>query len=187
MRQKCNPCAEPAGLIAALLFAAQLCVCACLVSCGYHVAGRAANLPSNWHTVAVPAFVNRTPTYRVEQRVTNAVVYEFLARTKYHLVPSENGADALLTGEITDIQVTPLLFDAATGHVTTMLVTMKLKVSLEDEKTKKSVYANDNFIFRDEYQVSGDVNRFFQEESPALDRMSRDFARDLVSAVLEGF
>ncbi|HEV2297928.1 MAG TPA: LptE family protein [Candidatus Acidoferrales bacterium] len=187
MRQKCNPCAEPAGLITALLLALPLCACAWLASCGYHVAGRAANLPANWHTIAVPSFVNRTPAYRIEQRVTNAVVSEFLARTKYHLVPSENGADAVLTGEITDIQVTPLLFDAASGHVTTMLVTMKLKVSLEDQQTKKPVYANNNFIFRDEYQVSGDVNRFFQEESPALDRMSRDFARDLVSAVLEGF
>jgi lipopolysaccharide assembly LptE-like protein len=187
LRQRCNPCPERPGFFAALLFATPLCACAWLVSCGYHVAGRAANLPSTWHTVAVPAFANRTPTYRIEQRVTNAVISEFLARTKYHLVPSASGADALLTGEITDIQVTPLLFDAATGHVTTMLVTMKLKVSLVDEQTKKQVYANDNFIFRDEYQVSGDVNRFFQEESPALDRMSRDFARDLVSAVLEGF
>jgi hypothetical protein len=143
-------------------------------------------LPSGWHTVAVPAFLNRTPTYRIEQRVTAAVVREFLARTKYRLVPSEDGADAVLRGEITDILATPLLFDAASGHVTTMLVTMKIKVSLVDEQTKKPVYQNDNFVFRDEYQVSGDVNRFFQEESPALDRMSHDFASDLVSAVLEG-
>lgn len=130
--------------------------------------------------------MNRTPTYRIEQRVTNAVVSEFLARTKYHVVPAADGADAVLHGEITDIQLTPLLFDAATGHVTTMLVTMKLKVSLVDQETAKSVYENDNFVFRDEYQISGDVNRFFQEESPALERMSRDFARDLVSTVLEG-
>lgn len=187
MSQRCNPRRSNARRCAAAFLPAQLCLCAFLASCGYHVAGRAAKLPANWHTVAVPAFVNRTPTYRIEQRVTGAVVREFLARTKYHLVPAADGADAVLRGEISDIQVTPLLFDAATGHVTTMLVTMKLKVSLVDEQTDKPVYENDNFIFRDEYQISGDVNRFFQEESPALDRMSRDFAKDLVSAVLEGF
>ena len=187
MRPELNPPAQRARIISASILAVQYLACVALISCGYHVAGRASHLPANWHTVAVPAFVNRTPTYRIEQRVTNAVVAEFLARTKYRLVPSANDADAVLNGEITDIQVTPLLFDAATGHVTTMLVTMRLKVSLVDEQTKKPVYANDNFIFRDEYQVSGDVNRFFQEESPALDRMSRDFASDLVSAVLEGF
>ncbi|MGH9780573.1 MAG: hypothetical protein ACRD33_02035, partial [Candidatus Acidiferrales bacterium] len=46
------------------------CVLAFICGCGYHVAGRAARLPSTWHTIAVPAFVNRTPTYRIEQRVT---------------------------------------------------------------------------------------------------------------------
>lgn len=187
MRPKCSPRSRRVPCSVAGIIFLQFSVCAWLASCGYHVAGRAAHLPANWHTVAVPIFVNRTPTYRIEQRVTNAVVREFLARTKYHLVPSADDADSVLEGEITDIQVTPLLFDAASGHVTTMLVTMKLKVSLTDEETKKPVYANDNFVFRDEYQISGDVNRFFQEESPALDRMSGDFAKDLVSAVLEGF
>ena len=155
--------------------------------CGYHVAGRASSLPSSWHTLAVPIFVNRTATYRIEQRVTEAVIREFIARTKYHVTPSEAGADAVLRGEITDIQAAPLLFDATSGHVTTMVVTMRLKVTLTDEETKKIVFEDDNFVFRNEYQVSGDVNRFFQEEDPALGRMTRDFASDLAARVLEGF
>ena len=169
------------------LAVALMCIFACASGCGYHVAGRAARLPSSWHTIAVPAFVNRTPTYRIEQRVTNAVVRELLARTKYRVVPQAAGADAVLHGEITDIEAVPLLFDAASGHVTTMLVTLKLKVSLVDTSTKKVVYRNDDFVFRDEYQISGDVNTFFQEEGPAMGRMSRDFASDLVSALLEDF
>jgi hypothetical protein len=42
-------------------------------------------------------------------------------------------------------------------------------------------------VFRDEYQISTDVKSFFQEEDPALDRMSRDLASHLVSNVLENF
>ncbi|MHB8539416.1 MAG: LPS assembly lipoprotein LptE, partial [Candidatus Acidiferrales bacterium] len=76
-----------------MLLAALACVFACASGCGYRVAGRAARLPSTWHTIAVPAFVNRTPTYRIEQRVTNAVVHELLARTKYRVVPRAAGAD----------------------------------------------------------------------------------------------
>lgn len=158
-----------------------------LAGCGYHVVGRTSTLPSTWHTIAVPVFVNHTAAYRIESRVTNSVIHEFVARTKYHVVPSDTGADAALHGEITDIETVPLLFDATSGHVTTMLVTLKLKVSLIDEDSKKVVYRNDNFVFRSQYQVSSDVNRFFQEEGPAMDRMSRDFASDLVSRVLEGF
>lgn len=155
--------------------------------CGYHVVGRTTTLPSTWHTLAIPIFVNHTTTYRIEQRVTASVMHEFLARTKYRIVPGEAGADATLRGEITDIEAAPLLFDATSGHVTTMLVTLKLKVSLVDETSKKVVYRNDNFVFRNEYQVSSDVDRFFQEEDPAMGRMARDFASDLVSRVMEGF
>ena len=155
--------------------------------CGYHVVGRNSALPSTWHTLAVPIFVNRTPTYRIEQTVTNAVIHEFLTRTKYRVVPRADGADAVLRGEITEIQAVPLLFDASSGHVNTMLVTVRLKVALDDQQSQKTVYRNDNFVFRNEYQVSGDVNHFFQEEGPAMQRMSRDFASDLVARLLEGF
>lgn len=158
-----------------------------VAGCSYHVAGRTSSLPSSWHTLAVPVFVNLTPTYRIEQRVTEAVMREFISRTKYRVTPSETGADAVLRGEITDIEAAPLLFDATSGHVTTMLVTLKLKVTLTDEETKKIVFEDDNFVFRNQYQVSGDVNRFFQEEDPALGRMARDFASDLAARVLEGF
>lgn len=168
-----------------MLTAAALCVCL-MAGCGYHVVGRNSALPSSWHTLAIPIFVNRTPTYRIEQTVTNAVIHEFLTRTKYRIVPRAEGADAVLRGEITDIQAVPLLFDASSGHVNTMLVTVKLKVALNDQQSQKTVYRNDNFVFRNEYQVSSDVNHFFQEEGPAMQRMSLDFASDLVARLLEG-
>lgn len=68
-----------------------------------------------------------------------------------------------------------------------MLVTVHTKVQLIDNKTEKAVYHSDDMIFRDEYQISPDVKSFFEEEAPALDRMSRDFAAHLVANVLEGF
>jgi len=172
---------------AALRALGALCIFLMTAGCGYHVVGRNSALPSTWHTLAIPIFVNRTPTYRIEQRVTNAVIHEFLTRTRYRIVPRAAGADAVLRGEITDIQAVPLLFDANSGHVNTMLVTVKLKVTLDDQRSQKAVYRNDNFVFRNEYQVSSDVNHFFQEEGPAMDRMSRDFASDLVARLLEGF
>ena len=40
--------------------------------CGYHVAGHASALPSEWNTIAIPAFKNDTTRYRIEQRFTAA-------------------------------------------------------------------------------------------------------------------
>jgi hypothetical protein len=158
-----------------------------LGGCGYHVAGRAAQLPSEWKEIAVPAFTNDTTHYRIEQRFTQAVIRELITRTKYRVVQDPPAADAVFHGEVISIETSPVLFEATTGEVTTMLVTVHVKVELVDNKTRKPVYRNDDMVFRNEYQISSDVKSFFEEQDPALDRMSRDLATHLVSDVLENF
>ncbi|MGA9970535.1 MAG: LptE family protein [Candidatus Acidiferrales bacterium] len=157
------------------------------VSCGYHVAGRGASLPSQWKTIAVPAFKNDTTRYRIEQRFTAAVIRQFLQRTKYRIVQDPASADAVLHGEVLSIETSPVLFNATTGQVTTMLVTVHTKVELLDNQSQKTAYQNSDMVFRDEYQISSDVQSFFEEQDPALERMSRDFAAQLVSNVTENF
>jgi len=158
-----------------------------LSSCGYHVAGRGNALPAEWKIIAIPALKNRTSAYRIEQRFTQSLVREMISRTKYRVVPDEKDADAVLEGEITSIQTTPVLFDPVTTRATLMLVSVSLRVRLLDRASGKEVYQNNKFVFRNEYEIPTDIPSFFQEEGPSLDRMARDFARTLVSAVLEKF
>jgi outer membrane lipopolysaccharide assembly protein LptE/RlpB len=155
--------------------------------CGYHVAGTSPTLPAEWKTIAIPAFKNDTTRYRIEQRFTAAVIRQFLERTKFRIIQDPANADAVLTGEVVSIEASPVIFDATTGQVTTMVVTIHSKVKLVDTKTEKNVYHNDDVVFRDEYQISSDVQSFFEEEGPAIERMSRDFAAQLVSDVTENF
>lgn len=164
-------------------------LCSTLVpaGCGYHVAGRGSTLPPDWQTIAVPAFKNDTTRYRIEQHMTEAVIREFIQRTKYHVIQDESAADAVLHGEVLSVDTNPVLFNATTGEVTTMLVTVRTKVLLVDNHTQKTIYHADDMIFRDEYQISTDVQSFFEEQDPALDRMSRAFAAKLVSGVMENF
>lgn len=158
-----------------------------LGGCGYHVAGRGSRLPSGWTTIAVPALENKTLRYHIEQRLTEAVVREFLARSKYRVVADPAGADAVLRGEVISVENSAVLFDTATGRATTVLVAVRLKVRLEERESGNVVWRNDNYLFREEYEVSTDVASFFDEQNPALDRVARDFAAALVSAVLENF
>jgi outer membrane lipopolysaccharide assembly protein LptE/RlpB len=155
--------------------------------CGYQVAGKAAHLPSEWKTIAIPAFTNDTTRYRVEQRVTQAVIREFISRTKYRIVQNPESADAVLHGEVLSIDASPVLFNGTTGEVTTMLVTMTVKVQLVDSQTQKVVFKNDSMLFRNQYQISSDVKSFFEEQDPALERMSRDFAAQIVANITENF
>jgi outer membrane lipopolysaccharide assembly protein LptE/RlpB len=158
-----------------------------LGGCGYHVVGRSAVLPGSVKTIGVLPLENRTNQYRIEQRLTAALVREFLAKTSYRIVPDAKQADAVLRGRITSLESSAVLFDAATGRATTMLVTLRCEVVLEERETRKVLYRNDNFLFRDEYEISTDLKSFFEERDPALDRMARTFAERLVAAIVEGF
>lgn len=171
------------AVIAALLLIAS----ASITGCGYHVAGRAGNLPTEWTSIAIPAFKNDTTRYRVEQRFTAAVVRQFVQRTKYRIVQDPANADAVLHGEVVSIETDPIIFNATTGQVTMMIVTVHTKVELIGTKDEKAVYENNDMVFRDEYQISTDVQSFFEEQDPALERMSQAFAAQLVSNVLETF
>jgi len=175
-----------------------------LCGCGYHVVGHTNALPKNIHVIAVPALENKTTTYRIEQKLTAATIHEFLAKTTFHVGSDPNAGDAVLRGKVISMEVTPLVFQTettpATGttpatsvaQATVMLVTMKCEVTLTDRATEKVLYHTDNFIFRNEYQLAtslspANVESFFQEGDPALDRMSQDFAQRLVAAVTENY
>ncbi len=158
-----------------------------LSGCGYHVAGRSDALPPGIHVIAVPALENATTSYRIEQRLTSATVHEFLARTPYKVVSNPSDGDAVLHGKVVGLEVVPLLFDTASGRATTMLVTVKCEVTLTQTSTQKVLYHNDNFMFRNEYELSTNVTSFFEEQDPALDRVARDFAQRLVAAVTENY
>lgn len=167
--------------------AALLVLLAGATSCGYHTAGHTTQLPENVKTIAIPAFVNVTTTYRIEQMLTASVVREFTTRTHYHILndPSET-ADATLRGTVLSTSSTPLTYNSATGQAASVLVVVSMRVSLTDRQGKV-LYQNPSYLFREQYEVSQDLASFFEEDSPAFRRLSQDFARTLVSNILEGF
>lgn len=155
-------------------------------ACGYHTAGHVVTVPEGIHTIAVPAFVNQTQTYRIEQRLTEAVIHEMIARSHYHVVSQPADADATLRGTVLSTNSAPLTYNTQTGQVSSILVSVNMKVVFTS-KDGKVLYANPSYLFREQYQVSSDPPSFFEEDSPAFERLSREFARTLVSNILEGF
>jgi outer membrane lipopolysaccharide assembly protein LptE/RlpB len=155
--------------------------------CGYHTSGRSTTLPQDVHTIAIPNFTNYSHTYRIDQMLTEAVVREFTTRTRYHIENDpRHGSDAILQGTILNTMATPSTYDSQTGRASSVTVTVSMRVTLTDTHGK-ILYQNASYQFRDQYQVSRELSSFFEEDSPALERLSRSFARTLVSNILEGF
>jgi outer membrane lipopolysaccharide assembly protein LptE/RlpB len=160
-------------------------LCLLAASCGYHTAGHAVTIPDTVQTIAIPAFVNQTQTYKIEQLLTTAVVQEMTTRTHYRVV-SSGDADATLRGTVLSTSTTPLTYDSQTGRATSALVVVAVQVSLV-ERQGKVLYQNPSYVFREQYEVSQELTNFFEEDSPAFRRLSREFAQTLVSNILEGF
>src|ERR1700688_5215893 len=168
---------------------ALLCLSLLIAStgCGYHTAGHAVQLPENVKTISVPAFANETSTYRIEQMLTSSVVREFTTRTHYHILnDSSEAADATLRGTVLSTSASPLTYNSTTGQAASVLVVVSMKVALTDRQGRV-LYQNPSYLFGEQYEVSQDLPSFFEEDSPAFRRLSQDFARTLVSNILEGF
>jgi outer membrane lipopolysaccharide assembly protein LptE/RlpB len=155
--------------------------------CGYHTAGHAVTLPQNVRTIAIPGFVSRSPTFRVEQVMTDAVVREFNTRTQFHIIhEAKADADAVLKGTVLSATAAPLAYDSTTGRAASVLVTVSMQVTLTD-RDGKVLFQNPAYLFHEQYELSRELSSFFEEDSSAMDRLSRDFARTLVANILEGY
>lgn len=157
--------------------------------CGYSLAGRGAFLPPHIQTIGVPMFTNLTSVVDVERRVTERVVSELIGRGKYTVERRATNVDAVLSGEISSIRVVESAFNAS-RQATRYTLVLTAKIEFRDLKENKVIWSNPSLQFREPYEQSGtatDPNAFFGQDTDALDRVAAEFARTLVSAILEAF
>lgn len=159
--------------------------------CGYALAGRGSFLPAYIHTIGVPAFTNRTTVFNVETLLTQKVRSEFIGRGKYTVLPQASDVDALLTGEVSSITVAPASF-TQNNLASRNVITMTARIELRDQRQNTVLWENPSLIFRQEYEATAgrgptDAAAFFGQDQNALDRISGEFARTIVSAILEAF
>ena len=119
---------------------------------------------------------------------------EFIGRSKYQITPEAGNVDALLTGEVTAVSIQPSSINA-NQLASRYAITMVAKVELKDTSNNMVIWDNPSLVFRQEYDAAGgqastsavDPNAYFGQDANALDRMSTDFAKSIVSAILEAF
>jgi lipopolysaccharide assembly LptE-like protein len=169
----------------------QLCVLCAASGCGYALAGKGSFLPSYIQTIGIPEFTNRTTVFNLETQLTQKVRAEFIGRGKYRILPESTGVDALLTGEV--VSATPTATSFTPGQLASRYtITIVARVELKDLRENKVLWDNPSLVFRQDYDVQSGTNAldpaaFFGQDRDAFERMSTDFARTIVSAILEAF
>lgn len=176
-----------------LRLAPLLVLAAVSASCGYSLAGRGSFLPAYIKTIGVPTFANRTTVFNVETLLTQKVRAEFIGRGRYTVLPQSTDVDALLVGEVSNISITPANF-GTNQLASRYVITMTARIELRDQRQNSVLWENPSLVFRQDYDASAgggrpnvDPSAFFGQDQNALDRMSSEFARTIVSAILEAF
>ena len=158
-----------------------------LGGCGYHTLGAATHLPPDVKTLAVPVFATHTEANGTETAITEAVIREFATRTRFRVTANTGAdADAVLHGTILKQTTAPLTYNAATQESSSFIITIVASVTLT-ARDGRILYLNKNYVFRQQYQSTTNLPTFLQEDPAAIQRLSREFARQLVADVLERF
>src|SRR5688500_8632892 len=154
--------------------------------CGYKAVTKS-GLPTHIKTVAVPAFQNQALRYKIESRFTESVMLEILRRGKGLRVQSETkGADAVVDGTIKSFAFYGVLLDTR-GRARIFEVTITAAVTVCDQVTNRVLYDNQDYVFRGEFEFTDDPRSFFNDEDPAVQRLSPSFAESVVCTLVDGF
>ena len=171
------------GILLVFLAAAAL-------GCGYSLAGRGSFLPAYIKRIGVPQFTNNTAVFELDRQVTDRVRSEFIGRGKWTIVPEAIGVDGLLTGVISSVTLTPVAFNEA-QQATRYALTLSASVEFKDLRTNTVIWANPSMQYREEFPLNPtsalDTATFLGQDVNARERMANEFARALVSAILEAF
>ena len=158
------------------------------VSCGYHVGGKADLVPKSIQTIAIPAFAGSSAArYKLMDALPQQIGREFIARTRFRVVENPSEADAVLNGSLNAAGVAPTVYDPTSGKATSVQAVVVVSINLLERATGKVLFSRPNIAFRQNYSIAVDPHQFFDESGPAFDRISRDLARDIVSAIVENF
>jgi Lipopolysaccharide-assembly len=159
--------------------------------CGYALAGRGSFLPDYINIIGIPQFTNTTPYEVIDQVLTERVRSEFIGRGKYKVLPQSTGVDAVLKGEIVSLSIAPAAFTQE-QQASRYVVTLVSRLEFRDMKTNNVLWENPSLVFRVEYEAAQgtsalDPNAFFGQEANALERVATEFARTVISSILEAF
>ncbi len=158
--------------------------------CGYRLAGRATDasfLPPDVTRIGIPTFENQTDQADIDQRVTEALIDEFVSRgRRLEAYPKRDGVDAVLEGVITAYRESPVAFTEG-GRYSRVEVTVTARIRLVKASPERVLWSQNHFVFREQYDVPETAADEFAREVVAIDDIADGFARTVVTSILEGF
>ena len=157
-------------------------------ACGYTLVGTGSGvLTDDIQVIAVPPLAGQMPRVEVQQRLTQSIIDALVNRTGRTVKNEPEGADAVLKGTVQAFQVVPIGWDAQ-NQVNRFQVTITMEINFIRTSDKKVLFQARGWTFRKQFDLETTASsNYIDRELVALDEISEDFGRAVVSAILEGF
>lgn len=159
-------------------------------ACGYALVGRGITTDPSIKRIGVPLFKDRTGKPGLDQKITARVIEELLKRGRFTVVQETTGVDAIVDGEITSFNTTPVGFTTPGANPTQAsryAINVTARVVYRKIGQKEPIWQSEMFSYRDEYDMGEDAASFFDREEQTIDRIAEQFGKNLVAAMLEAF
>jgi len=153
--------------------------------CGYRFVGTG-DFPEGTESIFIPIFENRTSESRLENQVTNDLIYEFTKNRKDILVGSIGDADAVLYGIIHSISIETISRDnpsISSERSVKLSVDMKL-VAPEG----RVIWRVKGITANEAYNVVPDhKHRTVQNRREAISKLSQRLAEKIYTRMTDNF
>jgi hypothetical protein len=158
-----------------------------LMNCGYRFSQGGEHIAPDIRQVYVDTFINDTGEAYVENYVRNGFIEQFRRSNRFRITDGKETADAVLTGTVKSIVLTPLAsdrFDKATEN----RVWMTVGIQFKERRSGNVIYLNPALTGEQSFLMDqADTNRSSINKSAALQKLSLDLAEKGFRLLMSGF
>ena len=159
---------------------------ACLFGCGYSFTSRGESIDSRIQKVYVESFVNKTAQAEIENYFRTAFINHFIQNSRFKIVSSAEGADAIVRGRILNLNTSPLSY-IKNGLAAEERATVTLDLTFEDTANSKIIWSSKNMANSIDYSLKEDINLLPSARKQALKKLANDMAEKAFNLMMSGF
>lgn len=151
-------------------------------ACGYSFRSP---VPAHLETVYVATFENETQEFDLTQRITEAIINEFVGESRLRIAPDAESADLVVRGTILDYEEEALQYDpgvAVNPDVFSRRVLLTIDIALEDRVREETLW--ENAALREWGEFSEEQGESREE---GIDRVIVKIAEETLRHVVEEF
>lgn len=180
-----RPVANRLARIGAAAILLLLLLCLGGTGCGYrlypegvNVGAKSANMSNDIRKIFVAAFTNNTPEANIETGLRNAFIDQFIKGRRFQIVNAEGLADAVLTGDIKSLVVSPLAYRGGSNLAVEKRITVTLSLTLTAIGSPTTpLWREGNFTQWGDYALDGtNLSAGQAGQKNALFKLSNDIA-----------